>query len=116
MNKIYITIILGLSVAVSSCNDSGNKPQSSTNTHNTSQPSAGAYTADIKIDPRSQTPPHILNDGNNQSKSAHTENNPSFVRDTSQSTLKEELTDTYENEQDTTNETINEAVDRQPNN
>ncbi len=62
-NKIYImSLIIGFGLV--SCSESGNEPESPTNTHNTSEPSAAAHDYEPQIDARSRMPANRLNDGN----------------------------------------------------
>ena len=51
-------------MAFFSCSETGNEPESPTNTHNTSEPAAAAHDYEPKIDARSRIPASRLNDGN----------------------------------------------------
>lgn len=62
-NIIYI-VSLFLLTGFYSCGESGNEPESPTNTHNTSEPSAAAHDYEPQIDARSRMPANRLNDGN----------------------------------------------------
>ncbi|CAN5383554.1 hypothetical protein BH23BAC1_BH23BAC1_05360 [soil metagenome] len=67
-NFTYILFFMS-GMAYYSCSDTGNEPESPTNTHNTSEPSAAAHDFEPRIDARSRMPASRLNDGNLDTRS-----------------------------------------------
>lgn len=76
INRLFLFLIFGFSFTVLSCNETGNEPNESTNTHNTSQSSSAANTENIQVDARSKIPANRLNDGNLDTRSSNRSNIP----------------------------------------
>jgi hypothetical protein len=69
MIRLFCLLTFAIVFGISSCGNTGNEPESPTNTHNTSEPSAGAYSYEPPIDARSRIPANRLNDGNLDTRS-----------------------------------------------
>lgn len=79
LKKALSLITLLISLTIYSCKNTGNEPNSDTNTHNTSQPSAAVHTVDVKMDARSIIPPNRLNDGILETRASNMANFPGEI-------------------------------------